>query len=128
MKKELETINSLTNKRYVIRYYCDISEINNISKVYMDHYDHSLQEYVHYLGNSLEFQQKIAISKQIVDAVIALHQSNVVHRDIKPANFLINDSRENSDYRVKIIDFAESYKEGLVFPTDYACSNPYSPL
>lgn len=128
MKKELETINAITNKKYLIRYFCDVSEMDNVNKVYMDHYDHSLQEYVHYLGNSLEFLQKIAISKQIVDAVMALHQSNVVHRDIKPANFLIDDSRENSGYRVKIIDFAESYKKDLVFPTDYACSNPYSPL
>lgn len=128
LKKELETVNSLTNKRYVVRYFCDINEIDHISKVYMDQYDHSLQQYVHYIGNSLEFQQRIAISKQIVEAVISLHQSNVIHRDIKPANILIDDSRENSDYRIKIIDFAESYKEGLVFPTDYACSPPYSPL
>lgn len=32
----------------------------------MDQYEHSLQEYVHYLGESLDFLQKINISKQVV--------------------------------------------------------------
>jgi serine/threonine protein kinase len=57
----------------------------------MDQYDHSLQEYVYYLGDSVGLMQKIDISKQIVDATIYLHQSGVIHRDIKPANFLIDD-------------------------------------
>lgn len=58
----------------------------------MDYYEHSLQEYVHYLGDSIEYLDKVNISRQIVDAILSLHESNVIHRDIKPANFLIDDS------------------------------------
>ena len=57
----------------------------------MDHYDHSLQEYIYFFGDSLEMNNKINIAKQIVQAVINLHDSGVVHRDLKPSNFLIRD-------------------------------------
>jgi hypothetical protein len=36
MKKELETVESIKNKKYLIRYYCDINNLDNITEVYMD--------------------------------------------------------------------------------------------
>jgi serine/threonine-protein kinase len=42
----------------------------------------------------------IALAKQIADALIYLHQHNVVHRDLKPANIMIQPNGQ-----VKLIDF-----------------------
>jgi serine/threonine protein kinase len=50
---------------------------------------------------------KIILAKQIVEAVMSLHQSDVIHRDVKPSNFLIDDCTDNKNtYQLKIIDFA----------------------
>ena len=42
----------------------------------------------------------VALAEQIADALVYLHQHNVVHRDLKPANIMIQ-----PDGKVKLIDF-----------------------
>lgn len=58
----------------------------------MDKYDHSLQEYIYFFGDFLPLPDKLLISQQLIQAVIHLHDSDVVHRDLKPSNILIQDS------------------------------------
>ena len=45
------------------------------------------------------------IMKQIISAIIYLHNKNIIHRDIKPENIVFNS--EDSD-TVKLIDFGTS--------------------
>lgn len=54
------------------------------------------------------------IFEQIADAILALHNVNIVHRDIKPANILISNKLE-----VKVIDFdiSREYKEKQMVDT-----------
>lgn len=68
-----------------------------------------------------EFEDKIKIASQIVDAVGYLHQKNIVHRDLKPSNIIIDD--EN---RVKIIDFGVS-KIKDTFYSEYTVVNFATP-
>jgi serine/threonine protein kinase len=42
----------------------------------------------------------VALAEQITDALVYLHEHNVVHRDLKPANIMIQ-----PDGKVKLIDF-----------------------
>lgn len=93
----------------------------------MERFDQSLQDYIHYLGQTIQYHHRISIARQVIDAVLTIHDSNVVHRDIKPANFLIDDSNKDG-IRVKIIDFAQSYEKEHKFDIDYAYSHPYSPI
>ena len=106
MLKELEIVNSVRNKEYLIQYYYE-KGATNLEYVLMDQYDFSLQEYIYFYGDSLEPQQKINIAKQLVSAVISLHESGVVHRDLKPSNILIQDSfnKDGEAYKLKVIDF-----------------------
>lgn len=131
MKKEIEIVQSIKNKKYLIKYYCK-RDLNTLEEILMEKYEYSLQEYINYFADSLEIQHKIHITQQIVEAVMLLHQSGVVHRDIKPSNFLISDDSQNPNYyQLKIIDFAESYSDSKFiseYNGDYACSHPYSPL
>src|SRR3954469_25696243 len=48
----------------------------------------------------LPLDTAVDIAKQILDALIYLHDENVVHRDLKPANIMVQ-----PDGRVKLIDF-----------------------
>ena len=52
MRKELEIVNSIKNKEHLITYYCD-NNMHNLEYVLMDQYDHSLQEYIYFFGDSL---------------------------------------------------------------------------
>ena len=97
----------ITDKTYLLKYYQDQKEGDNISYVLLEAFEQSLTDYIYYMGDSLEVQHKITIAKHIVRAVATLHESGVVHRDIKPSNFLLGD--EDGDFTLKIIDFAESY-------------------
>jgi serine/threonine-protein kinase len=48
----------------------------------------------------LSLDVAVEFSKQIADALVYLHEHNVVHRDLKPANIMIQ-----PDGRIKLIDF-----------------------
>lgn len=57
---------------------------------------------------SLTFARVIGISKQICEALAAIHEKGFVYRDLKPGNILLE--KRGFDYFVKLLDF------GLVRP------------
>ena len=61
------------------------------------------------------------IFRQIVAAIIYLHQNGVAHRDLKPENILLDE-----DNHVKIIDFGFSaFKENQTFLMTTTCGSPF---
>lgn len=55
------------------------------------------------------------IIKQLISAVIYLHQKGIVHRDIKPENIMFENDDPNSP--LKLIDFGVSIKYYIGCPT-----------
>ena len=58
------------------------------------------------------FSEKQAASnfKNMISAIIHLHQNNVSHRDLKPENYLFSSKDDNAE--IKLIDFGLSKKFG----------------
>lgn len=54
-----------------------------------------------------DFNERIAcnIMKQILSAIVYLHEINIVHRDLKPENILIEARSKTNNINIKIIDF-----------------------
>ncbi len=59
-------------------------------------------------NNVLKTAQKIEIIKQLIHALDASHQCNVLHRDLSPDNVLVKDSSEIS---IRLIDFGVARHE-----------------
>jgi len=55
----------------------------------------------------LEPGRTIAIARQVLSGLSAIHEAGIVHRDIKPANILLATRRGGADF-VKIMDFGIS--------------------
>lgn len=58
------------------------------------------------------FSEKSAASifKNMISAIIHLHQNSISHRDLKPENYLFESKEDSSE--VKLIDFGLSKKFG----------------
>jgi len=54
----------------------------------------------HIAMGDLNMEEKLAVIKQIADALAFIHDRGILHRDVKPANILLTDSKN-----VKLTDF-----------------------
>ena len=98
---KLETIKQTTNNYYIITEYYNGGGLFNILKQYKKFYHKAFPE------NIIQH-----LMRQIIDAIIYLHQRKIIHRDLKLENLLINyESEEDKNNlnllkaEVKIIDF-----------------------
>ena len=98
---KLETIKQTTNNYYIITEYYNGGGLFNILKQYKNMYHKAFPE------NIIQH-----LMRQIIDAIIYLHQRKIIHRDLKLENLLINyESEEDKNNlnllkaEVKIIDF-----------------------
>ena len=98
---KLETIKQTTNNYYIITEYYNGGGLFNILKQYKNIYHKAFPE------NIIQH-----LMRQIIDAIIYLHQRKIIHRDLKLENLLINyESEEDKNNlnllkaEVKIIDF-----------------------
>ncbi len=55
----------------------------------------------------LSLERSVAIARQMLAGLAAIHDANILHRDIKPANVLLTTRGEDRDF-VKIMDFGIS--------------------
>jgi len=60
-------------------------------------------------GSSLTLSDKIGLSIKVTNALIQIHQQNVIHKDVNPSNVIWNESSGE----VKIIDFGISTELSL---------------
>lgn len=54
--------------------------------------------------------------RQIVQAVLCLHEKNIVHRDLKPENFLLTDRTKTTVLKVSDFGFAKEDRGNLTTP------------
>ena len=98
---KLEEIKMDENNYYIVMEYINGGELSDYLKKYIDKYGNPFsEEIVQYL------------MKQIIDALIYIHDLNIIHRDLKLENIMVNfDSEKDKEElnmmkaKIKIIDF-----------------------
>ena len=96
------TILKLLNHKNIIKLYELFETESNIYIVTELYTGKELFHYI-YKKKTLNEYEALTIFHQVIDAMVYLHEMNIVHRDIKPENILF-DSHGN----VKLIDFGYS--------------------
>ena len=98
---KLEEIKMDENNYYIVMEYINGGELSDYLKKYIDKYGNPFsEEIVQYL------------MKQIISALIYIHDLNIIHRDLKLENIMVNfDSEKDKEElnmmkaKIKIIDF-----------------------
>lgn len=85
-----------------IRNTLDIDLINNCI-IFEDCPGDDFFEYLN-KNPELNFDMKLCYFKQLMEALLFIHQNNIAHRDLKLENIII----EENNKRIKIIDFADA--------------------
>jgi tetratricopeptide (TPR) repeat protein len=77
-------------------------------------------------GQALPPAECLPIIKQVVEALQAAHQSNVVHRDLKPSNIMLAESKAGKGLRAVVMDFglARETFSGAVSVTSAGAGTP----
>lgn len=94
--------------------------------------DYIVMEYVQGrdLGRELDagpmgFARAIAITRQLLEALQAIHEGGIIHRDIKPANIMLTTRSGERDF-VKLMDFgiARALGEATLTVTGHVVGTP----
>ena len=95
---ELYILSKIEHK-CIPRLYGLVVEVNNVSLV---------TEYINgvcldklILKNSLSYENKVKITKNLCKLLSFIHSKNYIHRDLKPENMIVN----IEDYEIYLIDF-----------------------
>lgn len=92
-EREIEALKNSQTKKNIIKYYFDGKvEIDNKEFRYyvMEKASTDLKEFV--LEDQPDFQTRVLICRQILEAFIELKELGIYHRDIKPDNFFYVDN------------------------------------
>ncbi|MCH5193353.1 MAG: protein kinase [Oscillospiraceae bacterium] len=104
-ERECNALYRLDNSKYIVKILThSVEEINgaNTGCIYMEHIDGKTLADIFdsdLLGN-YDFKEKLKFVKQLLEAVKAAHDAEIIHRDINPNNIMI-DCNNN----IKVIDF-----------------------
>ena len=99
-RDEFETINFLSkiNHINIIKCYEIFEDINSFYYIY-----EYCQNEIFFNLNTISFEEKFKIFKEIINGIEFLHSIGIIHRDLKQHNLLLG-----NDNNIKIIDFGFS--------------------
>ena len=112
---KLEEVKESKNNYYIVMEYVNGGELSKYLKKYKDKYQKAFsEEIVQYL------------MKQIIDALIYIHDLNIIHRDLKLENIMVSfDSEKDKEElnmmkaKIKIIDFGFA----IILPSKFSLTN-----
>lgn len=97
---EARTMSKLVACESIVDVY-DFFEENNTAYLVMEFLDGiTLREYMLQNPGKMSYEDTMAIIEPVINALIAVHNENIIHRDVSPDNVFIT---ENG--KVKLIDF-----------------------
>lgn len=102
---------SKLNHPNIVRYYSTwIDVTTNKLYIQMELCEKTLAQYLmerNYKGLDVGFDNEIKIYRQIIDALMYIHENDIVHNDINPNNIFLD-----SELNIRIGDFGLSCKHG----------------
>lgn len=86
----------------------------------------SLMDYLNDNFNDLTKENKLAIFRQVAQAVDYCHGQGIMHRDIKMENILVNVDQNGQVTDLKLADFGFACKDQVLTSQDHFCGSlPY---
>ena len=112
---KLEDVKATKDNYYIVMEYINGGDLRKCLKKYMKKYGKAFSE---------EIVQHLM--RQIVNALIYIHDKNIIHRDLKLENIMVSFDSEKDKYelnmmraKVKIIDFGLA----IILPTNVSLTN-----
>ncbi|MED1471769.1 protein kinase domain-containing protein [Bacillus salipaludis] len=102
--KEIEYTKRLQDNENIIKIVG--VQIDHTTKTYyyiMPYAKMNLDEYISLNNSYLDFNERVSLFEQVLNAISYAHKNNIWHRDLTPTNILIFD--EDTDIRLKVCDF-----------------------